>query len=164
MESNFWEGIAIGAVLSFAASVAANLCHNQVIFVLDRGKFVSHQHLKKKADRLYKAICELHSGKRDKYLYMLALNRVGVIAIIASSTTMIFAVIVAGPKLGTLGLFELPPWSLDAFYIYVFMFVSFLCMFFAFRVMKLCEEIRRALDDFVNFEEEYHKRWGHPPA
>jgi len=158
--SAFWKGIAIGFFLAFAASVAANLLHNKVIRVLDRGKIVSHQRLKKRADRFYKLIDELHCGKRDKYLYMMTILFSAIVAAIASATMLVCAVVLA-PRPSILT-FELLPWSADAFYIYIFFLISYFFLLLAFLSLIRFTRIRRALDDFVAFEAEYRKRWGGP--
>ena len=139
-DGTFWMGIGIGAILAFAAAVAANLCHNKIIRILDRGRIVSHNRFKKRADRFYKINSDLNSGRRDRYLFMLALSQTAIIAMIAFSTMMVCAFILLGPKLSGLGLFELLPRSQEAAYIYSFMFLAFAFLLSAVRLIIFPEK------------------------
>lgn len=164
MDSTFWAGIAIGTVLSFAASIAANLFHSRIVDVLDRGKIVSHQHLKKKAERFYGLIYQLHQGKRDKYRFMIKLSCGIITALIASCTVTLFAFIVLAPKLSTLGLFDILPWSHEASVIYACIFAATYLLFLSIRTALIFERIRYALDHFSQFDEQHRRRWGDPPT
>ena len=69
MGAIFWLGIGTGALLSLAASIAANLLSSKINDYLDRRKLASQSNRYAKAQAFHHLIVELHSGKRDKYVY-----------------------------------------------------------------------------------------------
>jgi len=87
MDETFWIGLAAGAVLSFAASIAANLTQPNIAAYLDKRKLVSREKRKGRALLLHHTITEIQQGKRDRYLYMMQLNGLviffGVIALVS---------------------------------------------------------------------------------
>jgi hypothetical protein len=160
MNSAYWKGLAVGLALSFAASVAANLFHNKIIRALDRGRIVSHQRLKTRADRFYKLVSQLHSGKRDKYFYIGHIILGALVALIGSSTSIILCVIVA-PKPSPI---DLLPWSPETFPVYATAFLAYFFLLLFVLLLRRFYRVRRALEDFDAFEAEHHKRWGGPPT
>src|SRR5262245_13233966 len=67
----FWSGILIGGVISLAASICVNLFHNRIVAFLGNRKLASQANSFKKAAYFHALIKELHSGKRDKHVYLM---------------------------------------------------------------------------------------------
>jgi hypothetical protein len=74
MDVVFWIGIGIGALLSLAASIAANLFQPGINNYLGRRKLVSDEKRKSRALEIHKIVTAIHEGKRDRYTYLIRLS------------------------------------------------------------------------------------------
>jgi hypothetical protein len=83
--SPFWAGIVISALLSLPISIAANACYYRLVTYLDNRKITSQTKSRKKALDQYNVITEIHTGRRDRYSYLL---RVAIEAIITFQLTL----------------------------------------------------------------------------
>lgn len=163
MNTTFWAGIGIGAVLSLFASIAANLFHSRITGYLEKRKFLSHTKRKGRALRIHRIIVDIHDGKRDKYLYMLR-QSTGIIVI----AVMIFSAL--GSALVLLALLPTFPKPDEPFLPHVPVFVSLLLLgvlmgFAAMLLSYVTNDLRAvetALDDYPRYLADFEQRWGEP--
>jgi hypothetical protein len=73
MDMTFWIGLGIGALLSVLGSIIANVYHDRIISILGNRKLAAQSNRYTKAEKIYNLVRELHSGERDKYIYMSSL-------------------------------------------------------------------------------------------
>ncbi|MDQ6867063.1 MAG: hypothetical protein M3178_01095 [Pseudomonadota bacterium] len=71
MNSNFWMGLGIGAVISFVASLFANYFTPTFSDFMDRRRTHFIERTRKSAMRQYAWVDALHSGKQDKYFFII---------------------------------------------------------------------------------------------
>src|SRR5689334_13911732 len=71
--NTFWWGIIIGGVVSLAASICANLLHNRIVEVLGSRKIASQAKRFDEAAHFHDLVGRLHTGKQNKYIYMMRL-------------------------------------------------------------------------------------------
>jgi hypothetical protein len=90
MDSIFWIGLAIGAVLSLLASVAANLANSRIQAWLDTGRANIGHHRKRKAIRLFNLARDLRTGDRDKVAFY-AINVVRALTAVILSLVSVLA-------------------------------------------------------------------------
>jgi hypothetical protein len=71
--AGFWASILAGTLFGFLGSVLANLVHNPLLALIDRWRLSS---LKKRFARdaeFHRFVCDLYSGKVDKYIFLMRL-------------------------------------------------------------------------------------------
>jgi hypothetical protein len=159
MNGVFWWGILIGALLSLAASIAANLLHSKIIELLERTKLLSHGQRRKRERRFYRLICRLNSGKFDKYFYVMTIMHLSHTTMLLSAIFQIGAALISQPYWEKLGLFDLIPWSPTAGVICAFELLSFMFLLMSMRLQRRARRIIIALDYFDQFKKEYLERW-----
>lgn len=76
MAWEFWIGIFLGGIISFLASVVANIFNTELVRFLDDRKIVFRERRRKNAPQLYNVIKDIHDGKRDKYVNLLRLSTI----------------------------------------------------------------------------------------
>jgi hypothetical protein len=156
MNSIFWIGLAVGAILSFAASVVANILHNQITNLLDKRKIASQSKRYATAAQFHALIKDLHSGKRDRYLYLMRL----VIQIAVASTTAFTSLAAVGV---VIALTEGEP-NIDVFnpkhrITLGLTFMSLIFIFIYMGATKRFRDITNAIDDFDTFDGEFKAKW-----
>jgi hypothetical protein len=163
MDTVFWIGIAIGAVLSLLASVVANLAHAKITGFLDNRKLIFLEKRKKKALELLSIIKELHDGKRDKYIYMMRLAASVVAMSVSAFTALSSAMVILGlstpptvPMTSTLSPEIYPRYAV----ILSLLFVALLSTFILGRQLGRYRTIANALNDYAAYCAEFEKRWG----
>jgi H+/gluconate symporter-like permease len=70
MGPTFWIGLAIGAIVSLIASLFANYLTPTFSDFMNRGRASFVERSRKKALRKYAEVEELHSGKFDRYFFI----------------------------------------------------------------------------------------------
>lgn len=73
VNSSFWIGISVGAILSLVASITANIMHGTIVGMMESRKLAAQSSRYAKAAKFYKLIQKLRGGQIDKNLYMLRL-------------------------------------------------------------------------------------------
>jgi hypothetical protein len=154
MYNTFWIGIIVGGVLSLAASICANLLHNRILGVLDNRKLAAQSKRFSKAAEFHTLIEQLHSGDRNKYIYLMRMC-VTIIGSFLSAMVMagagcVISTIspaslheVTASLLMQLGLFFL---SVSMLYLYQKSTVRF-------------RAIMNSLDEFDRFDAEFREKW-----
>jgi hypothetical protein len=77
VDTLFWAGICIGAVLSFAASIIANVLNGRINSLLEKQKGRRYLKREKRERRIYKDVLELKIGQKDRTAYYVI--RVGLV-------------------------------------------------------------------------------------
>ena len=159
MDITFWIGIGIGAVLSLFASIAANLFHSRINGYLEKRKFVSQTKRKHRAFRLHQIIVDIHSGKRDKYLYVLRQST----GIIVSATILISAL---SSALVVFALLPVPtpnePVLPHAPFFFSMLMLGLLTGFGAMLLSFITNDLNAvdsALEDYSRYLAEFEARW-----
>jgi hypothetical protein len=153
MDTIFWLGLAVGAVLSLAASIAANLLHKDITSLLDRRKLAKQSNRYKKAAQFHQLVTEFHSGERDKYLYMIRLA-----ARIVMGATISFVFVAAGIVI--LVSTDTDRSEAHQFYLGLCGVFSGLMMGMYASATSKYRAIANALDNFDTFDAEFKKKWG----
>lgn len=164
MDRIFWIGIVIGTLLSFAASIAANLIESRINGFFAKRKSVSQEKMKRRALELHCIIAELHSGKRDRYLYMSRLLAVLVIRSVMVLTFAASAIVIAAlvpnapPPRG--GWFWIDPHSYRALGgALAQLFFCNVALYSVYRSGDRYRKIANALDDYEAYLAEFNDRW-----
>jgi len=158
-------GIGIGAVLSFAASVAANLYSQRINTFLDSRRLSSQSKRKTKAAKFHKLITDFQTGKRDRYLFAVRVAMGAVIGIVMSLTSLTGLAVVAS---GLPFSFDLIPSYGREDYGRLFWCGSL--TFFSLMGMNLFRHylwhfgmVERALENYAEFDQVFKDRWGSEP-
>jgi hypothetical protein len=167
MNSIFWIGIGIGAVLSLIASIAANLAHPRITGYFEKRSLVSHEKRKRRALRLHTIITEIHGGKRDKYLYVLYQTAGLIIAATLFVTALCSMLVLAAISPFYVDL-EKPFFhdSTDAM-LFSFAVLSILIGFGAMVTSIVANELKTvlsAVDDHPKYIADFDKQWGQSDA
>ena len=166
MDYIFWIGLAIGAILSFAASVVANILHTRITDLLDRRKTVTQSKRYAAATKFHTLIEELHSGKRDKYVYLMGVAVITIVSFSASVALGAALVVLPAFKIQDTGYFDifgLP--DLSNPFDLLTLCVAFLCMIFlsaSLLSLRAFLNVASALDDFDEFDAEFKAKWLNP--
>jgi hypothetical protein len=154
MDMIFWLGLALGAILSFAASLAAFLVQERILKFLTDRKLASQSNRFKKAAEFHELVTDLHTGNRDKHIYM---SRLLIPIIVGPTTAFMFMaaiVVLTALKLAHPGndQFINPGIIISAFT------VIFMMAFYAIATERY-RRIMNALDGFDEFDTEFRRRW-----
>jgi hypothetical protein len=165
MGFSFWVGITIGGVISVLASFAANLFHSRMVDFLDSRKLGFQERRRKSALRLHRVIGSLHSGKRDKYIYMLWLSGAvwgsfltGIVALAAA--TIIASLGLPPPDVSVVSVLVDPVSKTRLLSAFAMMFMSTFGIFNTLYSMRRFREITEALDNFEKYEADFREKWG----
>lgn len=165
MDFTFWLGIIIGAVFSFAASVAANVYNNQIADWLASRKLASQSNRYAKAAALHGLVKDLHSGKRDKYIYFIDLASKIVVFSVISVCFMLAALIftVNGYK-ETLLFPENRVGVITSLLTGLFLLSGALTIGYSFvDVLIKFGKVSDAIDKFELFDKAFKEKWPNPP-
>jgi uncharacterized integral membrane protein len=142
-----WMAFLAGTIASLIASILANLWHDRITGFLESRKLASQSKSLSKAVAFHDPVRALHTGDRDKYLYMMRLQSSatmnGIIAFILIATGTIMA---DQHSTGKLFAFEWP-YPLSIF----FVLMSAGMMFVFAKASTRYRAIVAALEDFNNF-------------
>jgi hypothetical protein len=164
MGFSFWIGIAVGGVVSLLASFAANFFHSRMVNFLDSRKLGFQKRRRKNAHRLHSTIESLHSGKRDKYLYVLWLLQNATFAFVLGLGALLtgLIIVVLGRTSPDSSISDLlaDPVAKERFLGTTFLlFVSLSSFFTAMSSIWRVREIQKALDNFDEYEADFRKKW-----
>ncbi|WP_144426261.1 hypothetical protein [Methylobacterium sp. ARG-1] len=95
MDNVFWYGIAIGAILSLIASIAANLLNNKIQIAFDRGRRTISQRRLNKLKSNYRLIRGLKSGRIDKTSFFVIGSTISILSFQISIFAVSFALYLA---------------------------------------------------------------------
>ena len=157
MNSLFWLGLAIGAVLSLVASIAANLMHNRIIAFVDNRKLASQSSRFSKAQKFHKLVTELHNGSRDRYLYFATLSNSLVAAVVLGFLFLMFSVVLQ--RLVVLMPENSSDKQLTIGFGLLSLFSSLVLMMIFFRFNRRYHNIINAIDSYDRFDTEFKQRW-----
>jgi hypothetical protein len=162
MSTIFWAGLAAGAILSFVASVVANIFNAKIGEFIDQRKLASQSSRYAKAKAFHRLIVELHTGVRDKYLYLNRLSiRITIGAIAAFSNLAVMG--------GVLALMPQPPEGWPNLLDHrdrniLTLFFSALVFYVYASATSRYRKITNALDSFEEFDAQFQQRWApHSP-
>jgi len=163
MDATFWIGISIGAILSLLASIAANLAHSRITGFFEKRKLVSHEERKQRALTQHKIVVEIHSGKRDKYLYFLHQSTGLIVASILVISSLCSAIVL-------LAIFPTPPppdafGHTDLLRLLMALLLVFLTAFGAIVLSIITNNLKTvqsALEDYPRYIADFEGRWGLP--
>jgi hypothetical protein len=165
VDTTFWVGIGIGAVLSLFASIAANLFHSRINAYLDKRKLVSHEKRKRNALRLHKVIVDLHEGTRDKTFYLLRISTGLIVSALMLISALCSAVVLLGlmPAPATFDEPIRPHISKILGILILGFFAGFGTMLLSIISNEL-RAVESALGDYVKYLSEFKERWGDDAA
>jgi uncharacterized membrane protein len=69
MDTTFWVGLVLGAILSLVASIVANIYNERILDKLEHFKLSRHEKRRDKALVEYRRLRHLHRGTRDKQAF-----------------------------------------------------------------------------------------------
>jgi hypothetical protein len=158
----FWLPIVLGGVLGLVASVTANLVTPHVFGYLSHRKVARIENSKKRAAETYLQLLDLHSGRKDKYLYFISHAVYIVIALLG----VVFSVMAAGIVIMVDSIHR-DTWStfniLNKGAEFIF---GLFAGYFVYRTnlrTKHMIEWRWRLDNFRKYEADFKKQYGELP-
>jgi hypothetical protein len=92
----FWIGLILGAILSFSASVAANLYHEKITRAIEQGKLKFKAKRKQKALEEFELVKNLHRGIADKHFFLISTSMMSVRFLVMGATCLILATVLLG--------------------------------------------------------------------
>lgn len=148
MGPTFWIGLAIGAIVSLIASLFANYLTPTFSDFMNRGRASFVERSRKKALRKYAEVEELHSGKFDRYFFMMngwGFVMLYIILINFGLTTIVFITI----------------YSQDQ--IYMVSAILAACLFLVIKITYIMLNmglVQSRLTDFEQYKQKTVERWG----
>ncbi len=157
----FWIGIGLGTLISLAASIVANIYQEHINNFLENRKLLSRGKRRNKAIQFHKLIVDLHTSKRDKYLFFigLALNTImpfilGVASLTAATTILAVKATSIAEEFALLPRYAATP--------YFLLFITLLGMILAVLGIRRIRQIQNALDQFEEFKTQFKAKWHTP--
>ena len=148
MDTKDWIFLALGGLLGFVLSIAANVLNNHILNFLADRKLMAPSNRFAKAARFHKRIVELHSGVRDKYFYAMKLMGLTIVSFVISTGILIMfvALPVSNDVHGNVARYGL-------------LSGAFLTLFIAFQSLRSFKKVGNAIDRFEEFDAEFKQRW-----
>lgn len=168
MDSTFWIGLFAGGFISLAASIVANIYNAKIAEILQSRKLLTLEKQRTKAEKLDRLISDLHSGRRDKYLFAVHVV-VGAHTFFLMFFVLAVAVITILAMDIDVNIFSFSWESLLArenravvlrnFTSLVIFAMMMLCAFIGIRTRRRYFQVFRALDDFDAYRAAFAKKW-----
>src|SRR5438552_13022954 len=89
MEAIFWYGLGLGALLSFVASVLANVFNTRISAFLESTRFLATERSKRRAIRRFKEVRRSKEKGEDIYLYVVAEGTRTIFVLVGGSCVLI---------------------------------------------------------------------------
>ncbi len=165
MTAIFWLAITLGGIVGFIAFIASDFATHQVLYFLAKWKSLKFERAKLNELKLFALVSRLHSGKRDRYIFLTMSSQiVAVIAIFSAGIAVI--VFVSLESTGTLK--KLIPINIrfaeSVMVAFVELIVSLgvFAFLFAFSVglFKRILSIQRKLSNYEEYRRDMIHRWG----
>ncbi|MBS0535369.1 MAG: hypothetical protein JSR72_15030 [Proteobacteria bacterium] len=165
MDWVFWSGIVIGAALSFAASLVANICTDRLQQYLLRYKTSYSDKKRNKALKFYAHILPLTKGYQDKYIFLVLSAKNVIILYLISIMGAVMAMFVRisplldsydGPVIQSALEF---PSSGRKYLVLASALLSLFSFLLAGFVNRRTRRIARALMNFDEYEKDLMQRW-----
>jgi len=165
MTAIFWLAITLGGIVGFIAFIASDFATHQVLYFLAKWKSLKFERAKLNELKLFALVSRLHSGKRDRYIFLTMSSQiVAVIAIFSAGIAVI--VFVSLESTGTLK--KLIPINIRFAESVMVAFVELLvslgvfAFLFAFSagLFKRILSIQRKLSNYEEYRRDMIRRWG----
>ena len=163
MDTTFWIGIAVGGLISFLASIAANLSHSKMVGFLDSRRTFFRTRRKKQAIALHKIIGELRTGARDRYSYLLRQIIVIMFGFTLGATNTAAGMVIVSLIDPEQHLHFFPTDRVTQFrllLVFVLAFAASFGLLVCFKSLNRFREITNALENYSKYQSAYKENWG----
>jgi hypothetical protein len=156
MDTTFWVGIVIGAILSLVMSVLANLYNDRIKFAIEGRRRLSL--MKKLEDELrtYRLIKDIREGKPEAYVILttnqMQLIMLGILTILLLNFGLYTSAIQVRPD----SALNIIPKLFPSFIV----ISSIFCLWLINSRIKRLLAIRRKANHFEEYEKELKEKWG----
>jgi uncharacterized membrane protein len=168
----FWIGLTLGALLSFVASVAANLYNEHITEAIQKRKLSFKAKTKGRELERYELVKKLHGGEADKTAFFVTISMQSVRYLILAACSLTLAFVGLGTSkdqvreiadvFRTSGIFDLSFYTsvLVLVAILVFIAAAIFAAKMSFKQRRLVMDVAEKLDNFEEYEVYLQQRWG----